>query len=184
MEPSATRVHPTIETPIKPIRLAPLERMMARWFDQIEKGQLTIEFSSGHRQHFSQGESSPQALLQIRDPKLIVRMLLSGDLGLAESYLNGDWKHRTCRPVEGWCHQFGSPFGCVGVELAVPPARAVKACHARQYPARQPTKHCRALRPWKCVLPALAGSTMTYSSALFDDMNEPLERAQSASTLY
>ena len=64
MEPSATRVHPTIETPIKPIRLAPLERMMARWFDQIEKGQLTIEFSSGHRQHFSQGDSSPQALLQ------------------------------------------------------------------------------------------------------------------------
>ena len=92
MEPSATRVHPTIETPIKSIRLAPLERMMARWFDQIEKGQLTIEFSSGHRQHFSQGESSPQALLQIRDPKLIVRMLLSGDLGLAESYLNGDWE--------------------------------------------------------------------------------------------
>ena len=90
MEPSATRVHPTIETPIKPIRLAPLERMMARWFDQIEKGQLTIEFPSGHRQLFSQGESSPQALLQIRDPKLIVRMLFSGDLGLAESYLNGD----------------------------------------------------------------------------------------------
>ena len=95
MEPSATRVHPTIETPIKPVRLAPLERMMARWFDQIKKGQLTIEFSSGIG--IFAGAIKPQALLQIRDPKLIVRMLFSGDLGLAESCLNGDWKHRTCR---------------------------------------------------------------------------------------
>ena len=84
MEPSGTRIHPTIKTPVKPIRLAPLERLMTRWFDQIERGLLTIEFPSGHQRTFSQGEVNPNAVLQIRDPKLILRMLFAGDLGLAE----------------------------------------------------------------------------------------------------
>ena len=71
MEPSGSRIHPTMETPVKPIRLAPLERLMTRWFNQIESGQLTIEFPSGHQQIFSQGEVNPNAVLQIRDAKLI-----------------------------------------------------------------------------------------------------------------
>lgn len=179
MEPSATRVHPTIETSIKPIRLAPLERMMARWFDQIEKGQLTIEFPSGHRQHFSQGESSPQALLQIRNPKLIVRMLFSGDLGLAESYLNGDWETPNLSAL--------LTVGAINLEALSDALESGwlsrlqgRLRHAMRANTRRGSRRNIAAhydlgnafyRPW-------LDPTMTYSSALFDDMNEPLERAQ------
>ena len=91
MEQSVPGAHPAIETSMKKIRPAPLERLMARWFEQLKKGQLTIAFPSGHRQVFGKGELSPQAVLEVHDLRLILRMLFSGDLGLAESYLNGEW---------------------------------------------------------------------------------------------
>ena len=49
-----------IETSMKKIRPAPLERLMARWFEQLKKGQL-IAFPSGHRQVFGKGDLFPQA---------------------------------------------------------------------------------------------------------------------------
>ena len=65
---------------------------MARWFERLERGQLTIKFPSGHRQTFGQGEDALQGTLEIHDLRLILRMLFAGDLGLAESYLKSEWE--------------------------------------------------------------------------------------------
>ena len=179
MEPSGTRIHPTIKTPVKPIRLAPLERLMTRWFDQIEKGLLTIEFPSGHKQIFSQGEVNPNAVLQIQDPKLILRMLFAGDLGLAESYLREEWDTPNLSALltvgainltalsdaleSGWISKIK---GRLRHALRANTRRGSRQNIAAHYDLGN-----SFYQPW-------LDPTMTYSSALFEDLNEPLEIAQ------
>ena len=179
MEPSGSRIHPTMETPVKPIRLAPLERLMTRWFNQIESGQLTIEFPSGHQQIFSQGEVNPNAVLQIRDAKLILRMFFAGDLGLAEGYLSGEWDTPNLSALltvgainlaalsdaleAGWISQLQ---GRLRHSLRTNTRRGSQRNIAAHYDLGN-----TFYQPW-------LDPTMTYSSALFKDLNEPLEIAQ------
>ena len=179
MEQSVSRVHAAMETPIEPIRLAPLERLMARWFERIKAGQLTIEFPSGHRQVFGERDAMPQAVLQIRDTRLILRMLFSGDLGLAESYMNGEWDTPNLSALlsvgainmdalsdaleGGWLSRLQGRF------------RHAMRANTKRGSRRNIAAHYDLgnafYRPW-------LDPTMTYSSALFDDFNEPLPQAQ------
>ena len=180
MEQSVPGVHPAIETSMKKIRLAPLERLMAHWFEQLTKGQLTINFPSGHRQVFGQGDLSPQALLEIHDRRLILRMLFSGDLGLAESYLNGEWGTPNLSALltvgainldelsdafeSGWLSKLQGRF------------RHALRANTKRGSRRNIAAHYDLgnafYRMW-------LDPTMTYSSALFaDDFNEPLSVAQ------
>ncbi len=180
MEQSVSGVHPAIETSMKPIRLAPLERLMAYWFEQLKKDQLTIAFPSGHRQVFGKGDLSPQAVLEIRDLRLILRMLFSGDLGLAESYLNGEWETPNLSALltvgainldelsdalkSGWLSKFQ---GRLRHALRANTKRGSRRNIAAHYDLGN-----AFYRMW-------LDPTMTYSSALFaDNFNEPLSVAQ------
>ncbi len=153
---------------------------MVRWFEQLEKGQLMIDFPSGHRQIFGHGEISPQAVLEIHDLRLILRMLISGDLGLAEGYLNGEWSTPNLSALltvgainldelsdaldSGWLSKFQGRL------------RHALRANTKRGSRRNISAHYDLgnafYRLW-------LDQTMTYSSGLFtDDLKEPLSSAQ------
>ena len=179
MEPSANRIHPTIETSVQPIRMSPLERLMTRWFNKIERGQLTIEFPSGHRRIFSQGELNPEAVLQIRNTKLILRMLFAGDLGLAESYLCGEWEtpNLSVLLTVGAINfaALSDALGSSWISQLQGRIRHASRANTRRGSQRNIAAHYDL---GNAFYQSWLDPTMTYSSALFEDLNEPLEIAQ------
>ncbi len=176
---SVSGAQSTIEAPIKSIRLAPLERLMVRWFQGLERGQLTIEFPSGHSQTFGQGAVTPQGLLKIHDLRLVLRMLFAGDLGLAEGYLKGEWETSNLSALltvgainlddlsgalqSGWLSRLQ---GRLRHAMRANTKRGSRRNIAAHYDLGN-----AFYQPW-------LDSTMTYSSALFVDFDESLFVAQ------
>ena len=174
-----SRDHSMIETSTKPIILSPLERLMVRWLEFLERGQLTIEFPSGHREVFGQREVIPHAFLKVHDLRLVLRMLFSGDLGLAESYLKGEWETSNLSTL--------LTVGAINLDdlsdalhsgwLSKLKERLRHAMHAntKRGSRRNIAAHYDLgnafYRQW-------LDPTMTYSSALFVNFKEPLAIAQ------
>ena len=152
---------------------------MARWFERLERGQLTIKFPSGHRQTFGQGEEASQGILEIHDLRLILRMLFAGDLGLAESYLKSEWETPNLSALltvgainlddlsdalqSGWLSRLQ---GRLRHAMRANTKRGSRRNIAAHYDLGN-----AFYRPW-------LDSTMTYSSALFVDFEESLSVAQ------
>jgi cyclopropane-fatty-acyl-phospholipid synthase len=58
----------------------------------LRKGHLQLVLPDGSVHHYRGKESGPSATLILRNPRMFRRMILGGSLGLAESYLDGDWE--------------------------------------------------------------------------------------------
>jgi cyclopropane-fatty-acyl-phospholipid synthase len=179
MENTVSRAHSPVTAAIKSVRPKPLERVMTRWFEQIARGQLTIEFPSGHRQVFDRNETRPQALLRINDLRLILRMLFAGDLGLAESYLKGEWEtpDLTALLTVGALNldELSDALQSGWVSRLQGRIRHAMRANTRRGSRRNIAAHYDLgnafYKPW-------LDRTMTYSSALFGDLNEDLSVAQ------
>ncbi len=58
---------------------------------RLQTGQLTVETPSGEHLVFGGKSAGPMASLQIHRWRSLRRLILGGDLGFAESYMDGDW---------------------------------------------------------------------------------------------
>ena len=58
---------------------------------KLEKGSLTISYPDGRWFRFDSGEQGPNAVVQLNNWKLASRAISSGTIGVAESYMDGDW---------------------------------------------------------------------------------------------
>lgn len=68
------------------IAMTAMKRLMAR----IKVGSLNVTFPDGS--HYSvQGAPGPSATLEIHNWRFVWKLLLKGDLAVAESYMDGDW---------------------------------------------------------------------------------------------
>jgi cyclopropane-fatty-acyl-phospholipid synthase len=67
------------------------QKMVAGMADRIVKGSLTLKFTNGREYVVSRGEQGPKAELFLKNPRPIWRLVTSGDLGFARSYIDGDW---------------------------------------------------------------------------------------------
>jgi cyclopropane-fatty-acyl-phospholipid synthase len=68
-----------------------IERLFARWFRPLRYGRLTFEFPSARRMTFEGTEPGPNALIRVRNRRMVSRIMASGDIGFAEGYIEGDW---------------------------------------------------------------------------------------------
>jgi len=69
-----------------------LTRVLNRLHDGLSAGQLTIELPDGHRVHAEGADTGPEATIKINRYRLSRRLLFDGALGLADSYVAGDWE--------------------------------------------------------------------------------------------
>ena len=79
------------EEPSLPLLTSPSERLLSKWLSRIKIGTLIITFPSGSQKVFSGPTYGPEAEIYITDMKLIWRLIFSGDIGFAESFMAGLW---------------------------------------------------------------------------------------------
>jgi cyclopropane-fatty-acyl-phospholipid synthase len=146
---------------------------------RIEKGELSITLPHGGERVFTGAHPGPKARLHVHDPSVFRRTLLGGTLAFAESYMAGD------------CD---SPDLVALVDLVIQnEAELLQTLDGRPW-ARMLPRLGRWLRPnskrgarrniaWHYDLGndfyrLWLDPSMTYSSALFDQLDESLEAAQ------
>ncbi|CAM3582603.1 SAM-dependent methyltransferase [Paracidovorax anthurii] len=94
----ANRLPPGEPLPIPRARKAtrqwihrPLERVLQRLLDTMACGSLVVELPCGRQMTGSGASPGPQATLVLHSWRPLWRMLVGGDLGLAEGYRRGEW---------------------------------------------------------------------------------------------
>ncbi|GEO85302.1 MULTISPECIES: SAM-dependent methyltransferase [Alphaproteobacteria] len=157
------------------------QRMLCRSSDRIIRGRLTLRFEDGC-EHVAVGTASgPAAVLNVRRPRALLRLITGGTLGFARAYIDGD---------------IDSPDIGVALELAVANEKAFSRLMApsaliggiarlRHRLRRNSVKGSRRNISFHYDLgntfyKLWLDRTMTYSSALFDDHTQSLTEAQEA----
>ena len=69
----------------------PLRRLLARLLRSVHCGSIAVELPNGERVEGRGAAEGPHASIRLHRWRPLARMLLRGDIGLAESYRDGDW---------------------------------------------------------------------------------------------
>ncbi|TGK09015.1 class I SAM-dependent methyltransferase [Leptospira fletcheri] len=83
------------------------KRLFWTALSRMKRGSLRILLSDGGQVHLGDPESGEpaefhRALIQVRNPAFFKKLVLHGDLGLAESYMDGDWDTDDIRSIICW----------------------------------------------------------------------------------
>ena len=171
----------SIEEKLEPRRKRPVfwEALLDKWLSRIEAGELRAVFSSNFQKVYSGGQVGPTADIQINSWKLVPRLLLSGDMGLAESFLSGEWETSNLTQL--------ILLGDINERAlgnAVTPSKFINSIEKLRHQRRDNSK--RGSRRNIAAHYDLGNefyshwldNTMSYSSALFTDFGEELEVGQ------
>ena len=171
----------SIEKKLEPRRKRPVfwEALLDKWLSRIEAGELRAVFPSNFQKVYSGGQVGPTADIHINSWKLVPRLLLSGDMGLAESFLSGEWKTSNLTQL--------ILLGDINERAlgnAVTPSKFINSIEKLRHQRRDNSK--RGSRRNIAAHYDLGNefyshwldNTMSYSSALFTDFGEELEVGQ------
>ena len=171
----------SIEEKLEPRRKRPVfwEALLDKWLSRIEAGELRAVFPSNFQKVYSGGQVGPTADIKINSWKLVPRLLLSGDMGLAESFLSGEWETSNLTQL--------ILLGDINERAlgnAVTPSKFINLIEKLRHQRRDNSK--RGSRRNIAAHYDLGNefyshwldNTMSYSSALFTDFGEELEVGQ------
>ena len=67
------------------------EYILTKWLDRIQIGTLEVQFPSGSKRIFTGLIDGPAAKINIHKTNLVRRLIISGDIGLAEGFMAEEW---------------------------------------------------------------------------------------------
>ncbi len=67
------------------------ERTVVKLLERLDFGSLHLQMPGGTMRHFGLSQSQPWVGLSVHNTRVFSRVLASGDIGLAESYIAGEW---------------------------------------------------------------------------------------------
>jgi cyclopropane-fatty-acyl-phospholipid synthase len=82
-------------------RLSFYESVFVNLFSQMPKGQLHVKWHDGRDYYFGNGHEV-KASISVSNPSFFTKCALYGDIGFAESYLDGDWHTESIVSVITW----------------------------------------------------------------------------------
>lgn len=155
------------------------ERMLHQALGQLRVGRLHVTLPNGTRFTAEGDTPGPEATVRIRNWRLVNRMILGGDIGVAEAYMSGDWD---------------SPDLGAVLDLGLRNDHAMTELFHRPWPVRLLNRirhalHANTPRGSRRNIAAhydlgnafyeqWLDGTMSYSSALFETFDEPMADAQ------
>jgi len=156
------------------------ERVLLGAASRIRVGELTVVTPDGRRRTFGEARSATRGEIVIHDRAAMVRLLVDGETGAGEAYMDGQWSspdlaallllaalnRQELSLVDGWWRM---------------PTQALRiAAHRlRRNTVRQARKNISSHYDLSNELYALfLDESMTYSSAVFASPGQPLEEAQ------
>lgn len=90
-----TKPDPCSHLTLRPSPPTLLERLgrkvMTRFFNRLDHGQLTMTLADGEPLLFGPADSPPQVAMQIKRDRFFQRAMLTADIGFGEAYVDGDW---------------------------------------------------------------------------------------------
>jgi cyclopropane-fatty-acyl-phospholipid synthase len=156
-------------------------RLLQRLFGHLRFGRLRLELPDGSRLEWKGDEAGPDGHLVLRHWRTLWRALLSGDIGMADAWIDGDWtspdltalirlaarnSQHSQRTIDG------SPAVAIFQRL-----RHVLRGNTRRGSRRNIEKHYDLGNDF---FAAWLDPDMIYSSALWTDPSHALEQAQLA----
>jgi len=90
MNRSTTKLASTTGTATAPGRIPAAARTVLKLLSNMRHGSLTLHLPDGSVQRFG-GEGAPHATLHLKNWNAMTGALKSGDIGFAESFIDGDW---------------------------------------------------------------------------------------------
>ncbi len=156
-------------------------RMAGRGILNSRKGKLVVELPDGRKLLFDHGEPGPSAELHLTNYSVFSKALNGGDVGFAESYMDGDWTTSNLTKVLEF---FSENFDAAG-NLAIGRKFVRFANMVRHFFNRNSRSGAKRNIEAHYDLgndfyEAWLDPSMTYSSAVFTDTNTSLEQAQAA----
>ena len=153
--------------------------ILEQWFKNLTAGSLLLIHPSGRRQIFGGEGPGPDATIEICDFRLFYRVLMGGDIGFAESYIAGEWKTPDLTAVLLLAAQNYEPLS-----KALTPLKIITKLNRIRHVFRENTRKGSRRNIaahydlgnafYQCWL----DETMTYSSGLFDSLDESHSIAQ------
>ena len=149
--------------------------------DRLTIGRLTLHLPDGTVRRFGNPCASREALLEVRDWRFFRRVLLDGDLGFAEAYMEGYCDSPDLPRLISLLAENQNALGTIANSNVVHNL-ALKLLHRWRQNTRAGSK--RNIHAHYDLGNRFYGlwldPTMSYSSALFDGQSKSLEAAQAA----
>lgn len=155
-------------------------RMAGFWLLRTEYGRIAFDLPDGRRIVFANKLPGPEAEVQVHDYDFVKRALAGGDVGFAESYMEGQWSTPDLTAVLRF---FSANFESAG-QLArggavVRYINMIRHALSRRNSRDGARKNIMAHYDLGNTFYARwLDPTMTYSSAIFDSPNQSLEQGQ------
>ena len=158
-----------------------LRRALERLLRHARCGSLLVELPDGSRLQAEGSEPGPQATLTLHRWRPLRRLLWQGDLGLAESYRDGDWSSSDLTALLCYGAHNEAAWGDAlsGSRLAAWTSRLAHLAHQN---TRRGSRHNIAYHYdlGNAFYAQWLDESMLYSSALYERGDETLEQAQAA----
>jgi len=170
-------------------RTAPRRRLLepawqhpARWIASgISRGELAVHFPDGRVFRASGREAGPSAAIHIHSGRLVARLVAGGAMGLAESYIAGEWSSPDLPSFLEFA-MLNEPEGGAAMALARLKAAGDRLWHLRRANTRSGSRRNIAAHYdlGNDFYAAWLDRSMTYSAALFAEPGMSLQAAQEA----
>lgn len=162
------------------VRVRPLwQRVLLSWAARTAAGQLTLRFPDGAGQVFRGEADGPVAEMAVSSPRPLLRLLLGGDLGLAEGYIAGEWEAADLTAFLEFGLRNEDAFS--NVTQGSLPARLLNRvrhrlnANTRRGSRRNISFHYDLGNDFYA---AWLDGTMSYSAGIFERQNQSFEEAQ------
>lgn len=157
-------------------------RFVLKALDRFSVGRLTVRLPDGSMRIFGSDASGPTADIEIKDWRFFRRILLDGDIGFAEAYMEGFCDSSDLAGLIALLAENEKALGGVARTNLVH-SLLLKLLHRRRNNSREGSK--KNIHAHYDLGNEFYGlwldPSMTYSSALYDgERNKPLEAAQTA----
>ncbi|HEY4066735.1 MAG TPA: cyclopropane-fatty-acyl-phospholipid synthase family protein [Burkholderiaceae bacterium] len=159
----------------------PLRRLLARLLRGVARGALAITLPDGQRLEGRGAAPGPHAAIQLLRWRAIARLALRGDIGLAESYRDGDWSTPDLAALLEFGIRNQSGWDCA-LDAAWPARALDRLRHLMRANTRRGSRHNIAFHydMGNAFYGQWLDRGMQYSGALYRDAAESLEDAQAA----
>jgi cyclopropane-fatty-acyl-phospholipid synthase len=160
------------------------ENLLFKVLNKLPLGSLQMDLPDGHTLYFGSG-NEVKALVRVKNPVFFTKCVLYGDIGFAESYLDGDWETDSIANIVAWFIiniDHNSVLAGRGLEKYI--SNAFRFINKLYHKSRKNTiegsrKNISAHYDLGNDFYSLfLDKTMTYSSAIFQTPDQSLEEAQ------
>lgn len=155
------------------------------FFEKTQQGQLELTLPDRSTLTFGVDDGTPPVDLTVNDDSFFSKVALRGDIGLGESYMDGDWQSRNPARLLGWFIRNKDVLMNDRFEWAMPLLSRLHALQERLLHKRNANTKTGSQRNIEAhydlgndFYELFLDKTMTYSSAFFAEDDMSLEEAQ------